>query len=184
MENKKLNSAYTSIDPCLIPDNLIRLVASDWMLITAGDITSFNTMTASWGAFGELWNRKICICFVRPTRHTYQFMERAEVFTLTFFEDSFREILRYCGSVSGRDKNKMHIAGLTPVASSQGAVYFSEARLVLECRKIYCDDLDPGKFLDSAIELNYPQKDYHRFYIGEILSCLKRDSDEKLPERT
>ncbi len=179
-----MTSIHRPIDPSQIPDNLIRLVASDWMLITAGDITSFNTMTASWGAFGELWNKTVCICFVRPTRHTYQFIERTELFTLTFFEETSREILRYCGSVSGRDVDKMQIAGLTPVASSQGSVYFQEARLVIECRKIYCDDLDPGRFLDPSIEQNYPRKDYHRFYIGEILSCLERQPEEMLLRRS
>ena len=65
------------IDPCLVKDNAFKLIGADWMLITAGNIKSFNTMTASWGTLGELWNKKICTCFIRPVRHTYTFIERS-----------------------------------------------------------------------------------------------------------
>ncbi len=54
----------------------------------------------------------------------------------------------------------------------KGAVYFEEARLVLECRKLYFQDLDPEHFLDRGLESNYPHKDYHRMYVGEITECL------------
>jgi flavin reductase (DIM6/NTAB) family NADH-FMN oxidoreductase RutF len=167
-----MNDKHTPIDPCAISDNLIKLVSSGWMLITAGEIGAYNTMTASWGAFGELWNKKIAICFVRPTRYTFEFMERSEVFTLTFFAEKHRSILNYCGRVSGRDADKMSIPGLKPLPSAHNSVYFGEATLVLECRKLYCDDLRPGQFLDPLIESNYPKHDYHRFYIGEILTCM------------
>ncbi len=165
------------IDPRQLPDNAFKLIADDWMLITAGTRASYNTMTASWGALGELWNKKICICFVRPTRHTYQFIERSSVFSLSFFDEKYRKVLRNLGTVSGRDVDKMTIAGLTPVESDRGAIYFAESRLVFECRKIYYDDLKPGQFLAPEIEDCYPRKDYHRIYIGEILSCLVHDVD-------
>ena len=162
------------IDPCLIKDNVFKLIGADWMLITAGEIKSFNTMTASWGAFGELWNKKICICFIRPVRHTFTFMEKAEYFTLSFFDEKYRDVLKFCGSKSGREVDKIAKTGLTPATCESGAIYFAEARLVLECRKIYFSDLDPAHFLDPKIENEYPQKDYHRMFIGEVIRCLTR----------
>ena len=48
-----------SIDPKQISDNLISLISKEWMLVTAGNATSFNTMTAAWGAMGYLWNRPV-----------------------------------------------------------------------------------------------------------------------------
>jgi len=45
-----------------------------------------------------------------------------------------------------------------------------EAELVIELRKIYWDDIVPEHFLDPAIDLQYPNKDYHRIYFGEILA--------------
>lgn len=171
-----MTSALTAISPSSLNDNVFKLVAEDWMHITAGDLTSFNTMTASWGTMGELWNKKICICFVRPTRHTYRFIEKADAFTLCIFSEEHRSILKYCGKVSGRDVDKMRIPGLTPKKSESGSVYFDEARLVFDCRKIYADDLDPMRFLKPEIHDCYPKKDYHRMYIGEIVACLHRQN--------
>ena len=55
--------------------------------------------------------------------------------------------------------------------SPSGSVYFGEARLVIECKKIYFADIDPANFLDAGIKSNYPKNDYHRMYIGEIAGC-------------
>lgn len=155
-----------------IKDNPFKLIADDWMLITAGNLAKFNTMTASWGTLGELWNRKIAICFVRPTRHTYGFMENSDTFTLSFFGEEHRDALNFCGSKSGRSIDKIAATGLKPIEWERQAVYFQQARLVLICRKLYWQDLDPTHFLDPTIENNYPKKDYHRFYVGEILRAL------------
>jgi len=159
------------IDPCLIKENAFKLIGTDWMLVTGGTIKSFNTMTASWGAFGELWSKKICICFVRPVRHTYQFMEQSDFFTLSFFDEEYRDALKFCGTRSGKNVDKVAETGLTPMACESGAVCFSEARLVMECKKIYIHDLDPTHFLDSKIHDEYPDKDYHRMYVGEVVRC-------------
>jgi len=163
---------FEKIDPRLVTENALKLIADDWFLITAGNLKAFNTMTASWGALGELWNRKVSFCFVRPTRHTYQFCEEHEIYTMSFFSEEHRQMLKYCGTKSGRDVDKAAETGITPVASESGSVYFNEARLVFECRKLYLHDLDPKHFLDPSIDDEYPKKDYHRMYVGEIVNCL------------
>ena len=170
-----MSDKLRSVDVYQVPDNPFKAIADDWMLVTAGDMKSFNTMTASWGSMGELWHKKICVCFVRPNRHTYNFMEKADDFTLTFFEEKYRDGLKLCGTKSGRDIDKMGGIGLTPVTSKSGSIYFEEARLVFECKKIYTHDLDPARFIDPKIEHEYPNKDYHRMYIGEIIGCLLKD---------
>jgi flavin reductase (DIM6/NTAB) family NADH-FMN oxidoreductase RutF len=162
---------FMETKPELLTDNPFKLIGSDWMLITAGTPESFNSMTASWGGLGILWERKVATCFIRPTRYTYEFTERSPHFTLSFFEEKYRKALTYCGTHSGKDTDKVREAGLTPVKDG-GFVYFSEARLVLACRKIYAQDLDPRLFLDPKIGGMYPQKDYHRMYVGEIEKCL------------
>lgn len=152
-------------------DNVFKLIGSDWMLITAGGTGSYNTMTASWGAMGVLWNKNVCFCFLRPQRHTRAFIEKNEVFTLSFFEDKYREALNLCGTLSGKDTDKVKKAGITPAESASGSVYFKEARLVIECKKIYFQDMEPANFIDAGIAANYPKKDYHRMYIGEVTGC-------------
>ena len=167
-------SEFKAIRPEEIGDNPFKLIGDDWMLITAGTLDSWNTMTASWGGMGHLWDKNICICFVRPTRHTYQFMEKNTGFTLSFFDEKYREALTFCGSQSGRNVDKAKKTGLTPVAMESGAVYFEQARLVVECTKLYFQDLDPGHFLDSSIHDFYASRDYHRMYIGEVVKAIHR----------
>ncbi len=170
-----MTGTLIEILPDQITDNPFKLIGRDWMLIAAGSLDAFNMMTASWGALGELWGRRVAFCFVRPHRYTFQFMERAPYYTLNFFDETYRPALDYCGSHSGRDVDKARETGLTPVAGLEGAIHFAEARLVLECRKLYAQDLTPDCFLDPTIEpRHYPQRDYHRMYVGEIVRCLAK----------
>ncbi len=165
---------FQEIEPELITENVFKLLHQDWMLITAGSLQQFNTMTASWGGLGVLWNKKVGFCVIRPQRFTRQFVEQAGTFSFSFFGGQYRNALEFCGSKSGRTVNKAEACGLTPVELSPGTISFAEARLVLACRKIYYQDLEPAHFLDSSIELLYPQKDYHRMYIGEIQQAWKK----------
>ena len=158
------------VEPKEIKDNPFKIIGSDWMLITAGDMNSFNTMTAAWGGLGVLWHKNVCYTYIRPTRYTYEFMEKNDNFTVSFFEESYRKTLNFCGTNSGRDVDKVKETGLTPVEDPSGSIYFEEARLVLVCKKLYFQDLDRNNFLDPGIEKHYPEKDYHRLYVGEILT--------------
>ena len=167
---------FKEVSPELIKDNPFKLIGSDWMLITAGTIKNYNMMTARWGGLGVLWDKKICFCVIRPQRYTYGFMEKSQYFTLSFFEEKYRKILEFCGTKSGRDVNKTQETGLMPVEDSTGAVYFKQARLVIVAHKIYFQQMDPACFLDPRIHENYPNKDYHRMYVGELTRCLVKTS--------
>jgi flavin reductase (DIM6/NTAB) family NADH-FMN oxidoreductase RutF len=162
------------VRPDALTDNAFKLIGKDWMLITTGLPGSFNTMTASWGGLGVLWEHTVAFCFIRPTRYTYEFMERSPVFTLSFFEERHRKALSFCGSHSGRDTDKIAGSGLTPEHDGD-FIYFAEARLVLLCRKIYFQDISPDCFLDPKIHNLYPGRDYHRMYVGEIVKCLMKE---------
>ena len=125
----------TKIDPKQIDENVIRLIGSQWMLVTAGNPAHFNTMTASWGGLGFLWNRPVAFVFIRPQRYTFQFAEENSGLTLSFFGEEYRDALKICGSRSGRDTDKVAEAGLTPEPTPGGNVAFGEASLVLEGRR-------------------------------------------------
>jgi len=164
---------FMEIKPAEIAGNVVEMVGQEWMLVTAGRPDTFNTMTASWGGLGELWFKPVCFCFIRPTRFTYEFIEAADAFTLSFFEKDYQPLLTYCGSHSGREVDKIRETGLTPRDADNGGVFFDEARLVLECRKMYFHDIDPAHFLDESIADHYSDKDYHRLYIAEITRVLQ-----------
>lgn len=159
---------FKKMNPEDLSENFFRELDKEWMLLTAGIPDSYNMLTASWGGIGFLWNRAVTFCFVRPTRYTFEFMEKHDFYTLSFFYPTHHGQLMVCGSESGRNIDKMNIKGLTPVETPNHAVAFEESRLYFECKKIYYDDLDQTKFLSPDIEPLYPQKDYHRFYVGEI----------------
>lgn len=167
---------FKNIAPDKIEKNSIHLIAKEWMLITAGNINSFNNMTAAWGGLGYLWNKPVVFVYVRPTRYTYKFMENNDFFTLTFFEEKFRNILNLAGTKSGCEIDKMHGLGLTPVKSKNDSVYYEEAQMVMECRKLYFQDIDPDKFLDNGIISHYPKRDFHRIYTAEIVETLIKES--------
>ncbi|MDL2309169.1 flavin reductase [Bacteroidales bacterium OttesenSCG-928-B11] len=180
--NTLRGETFRAINPAEIPGNPIELIGDQWMLISAGNQEMYNTMTASWGTLGELWSRPVATCYVRPSRHTFGFMEENEYYTLCFFDEEYREVLNYCGTTSGRDhqdKNKAEVAGLTPQFTENGTVYFKEAYLVIECKKLYADLFKKEYFTTNDILTKesslYPEEqDVHKFYIGEIVNCWMR----------
>lgn len=167
-----MSEKFNNIHPTDIKDNSFKLIGKDWMLITAGNLESFNTMTASWGSMGVLWEKNVCTCFIRPQRHTFGFVDNHDYFTLSFFEEKYRSVLDFCGSRSGKDVNKATATGLNPIEDSTGCVYFKEARLVIICKKIYFQDFNPDNFLSETIHKHYTKNDYHRMFIGEVWNCL------------
>jgi hypothetical protein len=156
-------------------------------------------MTASWGGLGVLWRRDVAFIFLRPSRHTFHFANAASLFSLSFFNESHKAALRICGEQSGRDIDKASVTGLTPIVFEitgptagltagpaarltagpidpiAGVIGFQEATEIIICRKLYIHDMEPHKFLDSdSLENIYPNKDYHRMFIGEIVGFKAR----------
>lgn len=149
-------------------------IAKGWMLITAGDKASHNTMTASWGGLGELWGHYVSTIYVRPQRYTYKFTEENDYYSLCFFDEEYRKALTFCGTKSGRDFDKDKETGLTP-CFDEAAPYYEQARLVFICKKLYKQDLTEESFVDKApLEDSYPERDFHRMYIGSVLKVLEK----------
>ena len=160
------------------PTRLRVLAVGGWkergLLLVAGDYgaSSFNFMTVGWGGIGYFWRRPLAMVMVRPSRYTYEFMESYPDFTLNLLPQEYSKKVAWCGAHSGRTVDKVKHTGLTPTASRRvAAPAFAEAELVLECRKIYWSELEPAHFLADFIKDNYPAKDYHRLYLGEILAA-------------
>ena len=156
-----------------IKDNFTEIISNEWALLTAGDEKGYNTMTVSWGFAGELWGKDAVCVFVRPQRYTYEFMEKNDYFTLSFYGSDSKSIHSVCGSKSGRDTDKAKECGLEPVFD-EGATYFKSARLVVICKKQYADDIKKENFCDSEPLSNYPKNDFHRMYIGKIVKVLSK----------
>lgn len=157
-----------------LQSNVVSMFDDKWCLITAGNKDSYNTMTASWGAMGELWNKDVCFIFIRPQRYTLEFTEREEYFTLSFFGEEYKKALAFCGRNSGRDCDKAKETGLTPI-EIDSSMSFEESETVIVCKKLFYQDIDPKGFTEKELDTaNYPQKDYHRMYVGEVIACYQK----------
>jgi flavin reductase (DIM6/NTAB) family NADH-FMN oxidoreductase RutF len=156
-----------------LKENPVKIISDDWALLSSGKSDKWNTMTVSWGGIGELWGRDVVFVFVRPQRYTKEFIDSNDYFTLSFFDEKYKDALRICGSKSGRDCNKTALAGLTAVQDGE-AVYPEQARLVIVCKKIAVQKMDNAGFIDKSIEENYSKKDYHYTYVGEIIKVLEK----------
>ena len=156
-------------------DKVIKRIGKDWMLICAYDVENgrTNAMTASWGAMGVLWNKNVCICFVRPERHTHKLLDKDEKFSIAFLRDEYREALRFCGKESGRDVDKLGACGLD-TESLDGVEVISEAELALVCKKLYQDELREASFLDKSLLKNYENGGYHTVYVCEIIGAYTK----------
>ncbi|APF19814.1 flavin reductase [Caldithrix abyssi] len=176
--------SFNEVDVKSLNFNVFSLFDDRWLLLTAGQFSNkaFNTMTISWGSMGIMWNRPFAQVVVRPTRFTFQFMNRFDYFTLCAFPEAYRPALSLLGTKSGRDGDKIAEAGLTPFPlPEEKSVAFEEADLIVVCKKIYQDDFHPENFLDPAIEDNYAQNDYHRIYFGEVVRVLKKKNRSFTP---
>lgn len=155
--------------------NPFKLIGKDWMLITAGDKEKFNTMTASWGGVGIMWGKPVATAYIRPQRYTFEFIENGDYYTQSFFDEEYRDALKFCGSKSGRDYDKVKETGLTPVVDDEtGAVYFKEAKLVFICKKMYAQFLNEESALTEDVTKWY-NGDYHKMYMSEIVSVLVKE---------
>lgn len=162
----------------LAKEDIISIIGKEWMLITAGDIQHFNTMTASWGGVGFLWGKPVAFVFIRPERYTHDFVEQNDRLTLTFFDEVDKDILNFCGTKSGRDYDKVKETGLRPVATPGGNVSFEQARLTIEGRKLYKTRLTADGFIDkAALERWYHDKPgggLHDVYVVEIENVFEQ----------
>ena len=163
---KEINVSQLTLNP-------FERLHKQWALLSAGTPEAFNMMTVSWGALGVIWQKPSCTIYVRESRYTKEFIDRNELFTVSFLKEGSREALNLLGSKSGREINKMTESGLTPVFMN-GTPTFAEAELVLVCRKVFSVPMPLENMLDPAtVKANYPSDDPHVQYIGEIIAAYE-----------
>lgn len=163
------------IDPQTAALELLPALGAENALLTAGTADRCNTMTIGWCQAGRLWGLRTCTVYVRPERYTYQFMEEQEYFTVSVLPKDWKDAMALCGTKSGRDMDKIKECGLTVRTGAGGAPFFEEAELVLVCRKLYAQDLEPACVLpagEEKISPSYGAKGgWHRAYTGEIVEA-------------
>ncbi|MCM8784721.1 MAG: flavin reductase family protein [Candidatus Omnitrophica bacterium] len=133
-----------------------------------------NLMAIGWGSIGIVWGQPIFFIFIRPSRYTFKLIEQTEDFSVNIFDDKYKKVVNWCGSVSGRQYDKFKETKLTPLKSKYiKSPIVKEGKINFECRVIAKIDIN-SEMLDNEIkERNYKSGDYHRVYLGKILTCYK-----------
>ncbi|HCW54029.1 MAG TPA: flavin reductase [Clostridium sp.] len=158
-----------------IKNNPFEMIGTDWMLITAKKNNKVNTMTASWGGLGVIWNRNVVTIYIKPQHYTKEFIDESDTFSITVFSDDYRKELSYLGTVSGRNQDKIKNIGLT-VMEDNNTPYFNEGKIVFLCKKLYAQEMNKESFMaEDLVNKNYLKEDFHTMYIGEIIKVLEKE---------
>lgn len=166
---------FKEIRPEELSENPFDMIGKQWMLITAGDEVNCNTMTASWGGVGIMWGKPVATAYIRDSRYTKEYVDENECFTLSVFGEEYKKALSLCGTVSGRDSDKIKDAGLTPYYLD-GTTAFEEAKLIMVCKKVYHQYMGPDNFDNKEnLEKWYADQDFHTMYMGEITKILIKE---------
>jgi len=123
-----------------------------------------NAMIASWG--GICCSQPPCINIsLRKATYSYAAIVERKAFTVGIPDQEHIRQADYLGIASGRDTDKIAVAGLTPVRSELvDAPYIAEFPLSLECRLVHTADLG-----------------LHTLFVGEVLD-VKIDEEALTPE--
>ena len=159
-----------AVDPKTLKPEVYQAFGTQYALLTAGDRDCCNTMTIGWCQLGRLWNQPVCTVYVRPERYTYEFTEKHDYFTVSVMPLEAKQTMAFCGSKSGRDVDKIKECGLTLCYGKEDAPFFDEAELVLVCKKIYMQDLEPNGVLEDEKILSFYGENggWHRMYVGRV----------------
>ncbi|MDR2064972.1 MAG: flavin reductase [Prevotellaceae bacterium] len=173
IKDKSFEELFTGISAEEISDNVFKLVGKDITVITSGKESAFNSMAASWGGAGILFNKPVTWCMLRANRYTLEIIKKEHTYTLSYFPEEYKEQVLFFGSKSGRNTDKMKETTLTPVQTPCGNMTYKEARLVFECKLTELTTVNPDDFFNSAdrdfILGGFEEaKEYHKLVFGEI----------------
>ncbi len=154
-------------------DGTIKAFGEDSVLLAScGKEGSPNVMAIGWGTIGIIWRRPIFVVLVRPSRYTHKLIEETGEFTVNIVPPQLKDVVQYCGTVSGRDHDKFKERKLTAIPSEKVKTpIIKECILHFECRVVNKNDLVPSELEKSIVSNLYPKGDFHRVYFGEILAC-------------
>ena len=142
------------------------------LLVTSNKEGKANVMASGWGTIGTIWSRPILMVMVRPSRYSYALIEEVEEFTVNVMPPDLKEVVEYCGTVSGRDYDKIEEKKLTLIPSRKlKPPLIQEGLLHFECRTVYKSDMVSSGLRQALAPKFYGTGNFHRLYFGEILAC-------------
>ena len=171
---------FKIIDVKEIEEDVFTLVNEDFSVLTSGNPSHYNSMVASWGGWGILFNKPVVFHLLRSNRYTLELMRKENSYTMTFFDEEFKEDLIQFGMSSGRDSDeKMKNTQLTAVQTPAGNMTYKEAKIIIECKLIQVTTVSPDDFLveenrQFIVDAHAETNDYHKIVYGEITNVWVR----------
>jgi flavin reductase (DIM6/NTAB) family NADH-FMN oxidoreductase RutF len=179
VRSRSFQELFGAIEAKDIPGDVFTHVGSDFTVITAGNPSHYNSMVASWGGWGILFNNPTTWCFLRSNRYTLELIRKEQTYTMTYFDEAYKDDIMLFGTKSGRETDKMKESKLTSVQTPAGNMTYKEARLVLECKLFEVTTVAPDDFYTEegrkfVIDAHAETNEYHKIVFGEITSVWLR----------
>lgn len=171
LKKERFAQKYQTVQPKDFDRNIFSLVGDDWTVITAGEDP--NSMVASWGGTGIMFNKPVTWCFLRANRFTLEKMRETGTYTFCYFPSEYKgDILKF-GTASGRNTDKMDQTRLTPMQTPDGMPAYEEAQVIIECRLIAAPTVSKDEFYTQEgkdfLQGGFDEaKDWHKLVYGEI----------------
>jgi len=172
---------FKTIDAKEIQEDVFTLLSNgDYSVLTSGNNSHYNSMIASWGGMGILFNKPVVFHMLRSNRYTLELMRKGNIYTMTFFDEEFKDDYMQFGMSSGRDSGeKMKNTKLTAIETPAGNMTYKEAKLIIECKLIQVTTVSPDDFLVEdnkkfVIDAHAETNDYHKTVFGEITNVWIR----------
>lgn len=174
---QRFDHAYEAVSPEEFNENIFKLVGKDFTVITAGEKP--NSMVASWGGIGIMFNKPVTWNFLRANRYTLEKMRETGTFTMCWFTDQYKGDIMQFGTKSGRNTDKMAQTKLTPMATPDGYPAYAEAKIIIECKLIAASTVSKDEFYTEEaktfLQEGYDDaKDWHKLVYGEITNIYIR----------
>ncbi|VBB09840.1 Hypothetical protein LUCI_5138 [Lucifera butyrica] len=137
--------------------------------LTTAHAGKINSMTIGWGSLGVMWRKPVFLVMVRPSRFTFELIEKSNEFTVSVPLHDMKQALSLCGTKSGREMDKLATAGLKAVPGQTIATpVIAGCGLHYECKVIYKQAMLPDALEKELTQSCYPAGDHHTLYYGEI----------------
>ena len=146
---------------------------TDSLLLVAEAEGKTNGMTIGWGGIGVMWGKPVLFIVVRPERFTHELISASDRYSVCALPKEYKSALSHCGSVCGRDRDKLSECGLS-VERIAGVPVVSESSLSIVCKKLSATPFQPEQISDEVGKWYGSHGGCHTIFIGEIEKIVKK----------
>ncbi|MDR1479823.1 MAG: flavin reductase [Planctomycetaceae bacterium] len=179
IKEKSFGELFKPIAPKEIPGDVFTLVNKDYTVLTGGTAKHYNSMIASWGGWGTLFEKPVVWGFMNANRYTLELIRKDSTYTMSYFDNKYKEEILLFGKQSGRTSDKMKNTKLTAVQTPSGNITYKEAKIIIECKLFEITTVAPDDFKDEEarkfiVNAQKEVKDYHKVVFGVITNVWIR----------